>query len=135
MDRTIYDKKELKKLDASLLLPICGEYYGVNYIEGKEFFFDEEDTDTDLHLFYGPRSKSKRRNADTSPIPYHTYEEFAKKFFDNMESERKKELFNKAYKWGAVKLQWNYKSLYKNKIPKIKAVFILSGYQTALIRD
>lgn len=135
MDRTIYDKKAKRKIDASLLLPICAQYHAIDYTEGKEFFFDDEDTDTELHLFYGPRSKSKRKDAVITPIPYHSYKSFAKKLIDNMESERKKELLNKAYKWGAVKLQWNYKTLYKNRIPKIKAVFILAGYQTALIRD
>jgi len=60
---------------------------------------------------------------------------FAKQLLSNLESDNKKNLYSKSYKWGGLHLQWYYKSINKNKIPQIKMIFILGGYQTAGMWD
>lgn len=134
--RAVHDDARKKGFTGGIVVPVCGQYYALDYDGKSDFFYNKADEKTELKMYYGPKSKSKRKDVEVKPIPHHTYQSFAKAIVKNLNSENKKQLFKEAYKWGEVHLQWHYKSLYRNhKIPKIKAIFILSGYETALIRD
>lgn len=135
VSKTLYEKAKKQGFTGGLLLPICGQDYALDYDRKSDFFHDKDDTSTELHIFYGSKSKSKRKEEDVYPIPYHTYNSLAKSIVKNLNSENRKELFNPAYKWVAVHAQWDYKSLNKNsKVPYMKVIFIVGGFQTALMR-
>ena len=97
--------------------------------------YNKSDTDTEFHLFYGEKPKKRDKDKSRLEIPHHSYLSFAKQLLSNLESDNKKNLYSKSYKWGGLHLQWYYKSINKNKIPQIKMIFILGGYQTAGMWD
>lgn len=134
--RSVYSDSKKRGFTGGIITPIAGEYYALDYDGKSEFFYDKEDEQTALKLFYGPKKKSERTSKNTKAIPYHTYQSFAKALVANLVSNNKKELYKESYRWSEVHLQWHYKSLHKNhQIPVIKAVILLAGYQTALMRD
>lgn len=68
-------------------------------------------------------------------IDLYDYRGFAVDFLENMASPNKKKLYSKSYKWVGIQTMWYYKSINRKKIPQIKVVFILGGFQTAGMWD
>jgi hypothetical protein len=133
--RSVYNKAFKIGFTAGIIDVACSENYALNYDEKKEFFYDFNNKETELNLFYGPIKKSERKNAQISPIPHHTYQSFVNHVLQNLSAQQKKVLLNPVFKWGEAQFQWNYKSLHKNKtIPTIKLLFLVASYQTALMR-
>jgi hypothetical protein len=133
--RSIYNKAFKMGFTAGIIDVVCSENYAINYDEKKEFFYDFNNKETELNLFYGPIKKSERKNAQITQIPHHTYQSFVNHVLQNLSAQQKKVLLNPVFKWGEAQFQWNYKSLHKNKtIPTIKLIFLVASYQTALMR-
>ena len=118
-----------------LVLPIAGQGNAINYKKGEVFFYDKKETETEFHLFYGNKPKKKDKDKIRVEIPHHSYLSFAQNFLKELESKNKKKLYSKSYKWGGLHLQWYYKSINKKKIPQMKMIFILGGYQTSGMWD
>ena len=133
--RSVYNKAFKIGFTAGIIDVACSENYAINFDEKKEFFYDFNNKETELNLFYGPIKKSERKNAQITQIPHHTYQSFVNNVLQNLSAQQKKVLLNPVFKWGEAQFQWNYKSLHKNKtIPTIKLIFLVASYQTALVR-
>ena len=89
------------------------------------------ETKSEFKLFYGKRPNKNTKNQTRKEIQPLSYFHFAKNILKKLESENKKQLYAKSYKWGGLHLQWYYKSFNKRKIPEIKMIFLLGGHQTA----
>lgn len=135
IERKLAEKTRKLGFKGGLVLPVVGQGNAIDYKKGKEFFYNKKDTDTEFHLFYGLKPRKKDVDKSRVEIPHHSYLSFAKALLLDMESKNKKKLYSKSYKWGGLHLQWYYKSINKNKIPQIKLIFILGGYQTAGMWD
>ena len=120
--------------DGGLVLPILAEFEALDYDGKSEYFIDRNKTDSEFKLYYGKKPRKNEVNPQRKPIEAFDYWTFAKKLLKNLESENKKKLYAKSYKWGGLHLQWHYKSLNKRKIPQIKMVFLLGGFATAGMR-
>lgn len=133
--RTVYKKAFKLGYTAGIIESVCSENFALNFDSGKEFFYDYNNKETELNLFYGPIKKSERNKAIITPIPHHTYQSFIDNVIKNLTPQQKKILLNPIYKWGEAQFQWNYKTLHKNKtVPTIKLIFLVASYQTALTR-
>tara|TARA_Y100000766_G_C18833018_1_gene569044 strand:+ start:447 stop:1160 length:714 start_codon:yes stop_codon:yes gene_type:complete len=132
--RTLYNKTKSAGFDGGLVVPVVGEYEALDYDGKSEFFYNRNEKQSEFKLFYGKKPRKSELNPSRTEIQPLDYYNFAKKILKKLESENKKELYSKAYKWGGVHLQWYYKSLNKRKIPQIKMIFILGGYATAGMR-
>ncbi|PJA07349.1 MAG: hypothetical protein COX70_07050 [Flavobacteriales bacterium CG_4_10_14_0_2_um_filter_32_8] len=105
----------------------------VDYQFGKRYYYDKSDEATDLQLFYGKKISPKDiENGELKiAIPTYTYFSFAEKlvndFFSGFTGRYAK---SKSYTLAACYLEIDKNSLYKNKIPRAKAIFILSGKRT-----
>jgi hypothetical protein len=139
VERKIERKLALKTrkigFKGGLVLPVVGQGNAIDYKKGETFFYDKKETETEFHLFYGEKPRKKDKDISRVEIPHHTYLSFAKDFLENLESKNKKKLYSKSYKWGGLYFQWYYKSINKKKIPQMKMIFILGGYQTAGMWD
>lgn len=134
ISRTLYNKTKSAGFDGGLVVPVVGEYEALDYDGKSEFFYNRNEKQSEFKLFYGKKPRKSELNPSRTEIQALDYYSFAKKILKKIESENKKELYSKAYKWGGVHLQWYYKSLNKRKIPQIKMIFILGGYATAGMR-
>ena len=134
INRTLYHKTKNYGFDGGLVIPIVGESKALNYDGKSEFFYKKSDKKSEFKLFYGKKPRKSELNPSRTEIEALNYYNFAKTILKKLESENKKELYSKAYKWGGLHLQWYYKSLNKRKIPQIKMIFILGGYATAGMR-
>ena len=132
--RTLYNKTKNAGFDGGLVVPVVGEYEALDYDGKSEFFYDKNEKQSEFKLFYGKKPRKSEPNPFREEIQALDYYSFGKKILKKLESENKKELYSKAYKWGGIHLQWYYKSLNKRKIPQIKMIFILGGYATAGMR-
>lgn len=133
INKSLYARTKKAGFDGGLVLPIVGEFNALDY-DGKEFFLDKTNKDSTFKLFYGKKPRKSEKNPVRTEIEALDYYSFAKKVLKELESENKKQLYSKVYKWGGLHLQWHYKSLNKRKIPQIKMVFLLGGYATAGMR-
>ncbi len=135
IERKVERKLVLKTRDlgfkGGLVLPVVAQEEAIDYKNGKLFFYDKKDFKTEFHLFYGEKPRKTDKDKTRAEIPHHSYLSFAKDLLQNLASKNKKNLYSKSYKWGGLHLQWYYKSINKKKIPRIKMIFILGGYQTA----
>lgn len=131
IDRTLHAETKKLGFKGGLVLPIAAQSNGIAYDEGQLYFFNKKDTETEFHLFYGVKPKKKDVNQDRDEIPHHSYTSFAKDMLENLSASHKKKIFSKSYKWGGLHLQWYYKSMNKNRIPQMKMILVLGGYQTA----
>jgi len=134
INKDLFKRTKKAGFDGGLVLPVVGEFEALDYDEKQEFFLNKEDKDSEFKLYYGKRPRKSEKNPMRNPIEPMSYEGFAKLVLKNLESDNKKALYSKAYKWGGVHLQWYYKSLNKRKIPQIKMVFLLGGYATVGMR-
>ena len=135
IERKLYLKTRRLGFKGGLVLPIVGQGNAIDYKKGTDFFYDKKETDTEFHLFYGDKPRKKDKDKFRVSIPHHSYLSFAKNFLKELESKNKKKLYSKSYKWGGLHLQWYYKSINKKKIPQLKMIFILGGYQTSGMWD
>ncbi|MBO72321.1 MAG: hypothetical protein CMD35_01770 [Flavobacteriales bacterium] len=134
INRSLYIKTKNEGFDGGLVVPIVGEYEALDYDGKSEYFYSKNNKKSEFKLFYGKKPRKSEVNPvrkEIEPLDYHS---FAKKILKKLESENKKQLYSKAYKWGGLHLQWYYKSLNKRKIPQIKMIFVLGGYATAGMR-
>ena len=134
ISRTLYNKTKNAGFDGGLVVPVVGEYEALDYDGRSEFFYNRSEKKSEFKLFYGKKPRKSELNPSRTEIQALDYYSFAKKILKKLESENKKELYSKVYKWGGLHLQWYYKSLNKRKIPQIKMIFILGGYATAGMR-
>ncbi len=106
------------------------------HYNGKMFIYNKKEVSTELHLFYGERPAKQDKNQEREAIPNYTYKSFAENLVaDLLKLDKENKCTSKAYKFSACALQWDYNSLYKNKIPQIKLIEIVGGYQTDLIKE
>ncbi|MCX6182832.1 MAG: hypothetical protein NT150_12990 [Bacteroidetes bacterium] len=102
----------------------------------KIFFYNKKDVDTELHLFYGERPTKQDKKQERVAIPNYTYKTFAEDLLAVLlKLDKENKSTSKAYKYSACVLQWDYASLYKNRIPQIKFLQIVGGFQTDLIKE
>ena len=134
INRTLYNRTKNEGFDGGLVIPIVGEFEALDYDGKSEFYYNKEDKQSEFKLFYGKRPKRSELNPSRKEIEVLDYYSFARTILKQLESENKKNLYSKAFKWGGLHLQWYYKSLNKRKIPQIKMIFILGGYATAGMR-
>lgn len=138
IERKIARKVHLKTKKAGfkgkLILPVVGQSEALNYNKKKEFHLNLNNHESEFHLYYGKKPRKSEQNPDREPIKAFNYYAFAKNLLNEMDSEHKKQLYKKHYKWGGIHTQWYYKSLNKRRIPKIKMIFLLGGYATAGMR-
>lgn len=128
--KSLNSKTKKAGFDGGLVLPILAECEALDYDRKTDYFLDRNNKDSEFKLFYGKKPRKSEKNPERKSIEALNYFTFAKKLLKNLDSENKKQLYAKAYKWGGVNLQWYYKSLNKRKIPQIKMIFILGGYAT-----
>lgn len=134
INRTLYSKTKKGGFDGGLVIPVIAESEALDYNGKSEFFYNKISKNSEFKLFYGKKPRKSELNPSRVEIKALDYYSFAKKLLKKIESENKKELYSKAYKWGGLHLQWYYKSLNKRKIPQIKMIFILGGFATAGMR-
>lgn len=102
----------------------------MNYY-GTSFYYDENDTESTTHLFLGNKpSKSEKEDPGFNPVymKMYTYDELANfilrhfikddGYFTNL---------NNGYDKYGFSLTVDKKTVFRNRIPKIKAILILGG--------
>lgn len=134
INRTLHYRTKNEGFDGGLVIPVVGEFEALDYDGKSEFYFNREDKKSEFKLFYGKKPKRSELNPTRKEIEALDYYSFARTILKQLESENKKNIYSKAFKWGGLHLQWYYKSLNKRKIPQIKMIFILGGYATAGMR-
>lgn len=134
IQKSLDSKTKKAGFDGGLVLPILAECEALDYTRKTDYFLDRNKKDSEFKLYYGKKPRKNEVNPQRKPLEALNYHAFAKKLLKNLDSENKKQLYAKAYKWGGVNLQWHYKSLNKRKIPQIKMIFILGGYATSGMR-
>lgn len=134
INRTSYQKTKKLGFNGGLIIPVVGESEALDYDGKSEFFLNKENKNSEFKLFYGKKPKKNEINPSRKEIKALDYFSFAKKMLKEIDSENKRHLYSKAFKWGGVHLQWDYKTLSKRQIPQIKMIFILGGYATAGMR-
>lgn len=98
---------------------------------GKKFYLDKEDTETPTHLFVGDRpTKKEKAEADfkAKPVKPYTYQELADliaKEFMNDEGTFK--ILNNGYDKFGFSIAVEQRTLFRTKIPRIKAIIIVGG--------
>lgn len=135
INKDLYKATRSEGFDGGLVLPVACQYNGINYKAGKAFYFDKKDESTEFQLFYGEKPRKKDLDQEVKSIDLYDYNQFAEDFLANISSSNQKYLYSKSYKWIGVQTMWYYKSIHKKKIPQIKVVFILGGFQTAGMWD
>ncbi len=132
-------KKYLRKADLvsykygytnTLLNVIISTSNGVDY-KGGSFYYDKTDTETNSHLFYGKRPTKKEREAPNFklyPVADLTYETLADRIADIFLRDRRSlKCLNAGYSLVGCSCKIEEKTLKRNKLPVIKAVFVLGG--------
>ena len=102
----------------------------VNF-RGSKFYYDREDTDTKTHLFVGIRP-TKKGKADekfkATPVKLYTYQELAdliaKQFISD---EGTFKILNNGFDKFGFCLAVEQRTLFRHKLPKIKAIAIVGG--------
>ncbi|MBL4592592.1 MAG: hypothetical protein JKX68_02120 [Flavobacteriales bacterium] len=108
----------------------------VDYKFGKRFYYDKNDNETDLQMFYGRKRDSDKEEEGLLkiPIPTFTYKSFAEKLIKNLVSGYSGRFArSKSYTMSACYVEVDEKSLYRRKIPRARVIIILSGKRTAHI--
>lgn len=132
--RKVHEKTKKMGFEGGLILPVAAQSEALDYDGKKDFFLDRRNDESEFHLFYGKKPRKSEVDPVRTPIAAHTYYVFAQQILDEMDSENRKQLYKKHYKWGGIHTQWYYKSLNKRRMPKIKMIFLLGGYATAGMR-
>lgn len=109
--------------------------YLVDYKWGKSFHYDEDDTETDLKMYYGTDVDPEEGEVKT-PIPMHTYTSFADRLVNNMfVGFTSRYMRSKSYSMAACYVEVDQKSIHKkHKIPRARAIILLSGKRVAMIK-
>ncbi|MBL7937272.1 MAG: hypothetical protein JNM51_15795 [Bacteroidia bacterium] len=102
----------------------------VNF-KGNKFYLDKQDTETNTHLFIGNRP-TKKEKADekfkANPVKLYTYQELAdliaKEFISD---EGTFKILNNGFDKFGFSLAVEQRTLFRSKIPKIKAIIIVGG--------
>lgn len=131
IERSLHAETQKLGFKGGLVLPLVEQSNGIAYDDGELYFFNKKDKETEFHLFYGTKPKKKDEDQDRDEIPHHSYLSFANEMLDGLSVSHRKKIYSKSYKWGGLHLQWYYKSINKNRIPQMKMIFVLGGYQTA----
>lgn len=99
--------------------------------KGKKFFFDKEDTETNTHLFIGDKPSKKEKEDEkfkSNPVKLYSYQELAdliaKQFISD---EGTFKILNNGFDKFGFSLAVEQRSLFRTKIPKIKAIIIVGG--------
>lgn len=102
----------------------------MNY-RNSEFYFDKDDTETPTHLFVGKKpSKKEREEKDykATPMKPYTYNELsevlAKQFISDEASFK---ILNNGYDKFGFSIAVEKRTLFRNKVPVIKAIIIIGG--------
>lgn len=97
----------------------------------SKFYYDKEDEDSSTHLFQGNKPTKKERldpSFKKNEVKLYSYNELAEllvKQFINDEGNFK--ILNNGYDKYGFALSVERRTLYKNKIPKIKLILIMGG--------
>lgn len=134
IERTLFAKAKRKGFKGGLIMPIVGDAHAMDFNEKGEFFLDKLQTDSEFMLFAGKKPKKSDVDYQYREIESLTYAQFADRILRELTSENRKQLYSKAFKWTGFHLQWYYKSLYKRRLPRVKMICIVGGYQTAGMR-
>lgn len=134
IEKTLYTKAKKKGFKGGLILPIVADAHAMDFNDQNDFFSDKLQTTSEFKLFEGKKPAKSNKNYDYIEIKSLSYSVFADKILNELTSENKKQLYSKAFKWAGLHLQWHYKSLFKRKLPRVKMICIVGGYQTAGMR-
>lgn len=134
ISKTVFKRTKKAGFDGGLVVPIVAECEVMDYDGKADFFVNKNAKDSEFKLFYGKKPKKTEINPVREAVKPLSYYSLAKKLIKSLESENKKELYSKAYKWSGLHLQWYYKSLNKRRMPKIKMIILIGGYATAGMR-
>jgi hypothetical protein len=98
---------------------------------GRSFFYNRHDEETDLHLFYGRRESLKDSTFVPQPIKLHTYRSLAANLVaQNSKYPNGQCVRSRAYSFMACRIEFDKRSLHKNVIPTGKVIMIFGGYRT-----
>jgi hypothetical protein len=98
---------------------------------GRPFFYDRHDEETDLHLFYGRKEDLKDSSYVPNPIPAHTYRSLAEQLvLENLKYPNGQYLRSRAYSFMSCRVELDKRTLYKNTLPKANVIFVFGGYRT-----
>lgn len=102
----------------------------VNF-KGSKYYLDREDTETNTHLFIGDRPTKKEKEDEkfkATPIKLYTYQELAdiitKQFISD---EGTFKILNNGFDKFGFSLAVEQRTLFRHKLPKIKAIIIVGG--------
>jgi hypothetical protein len=108
--------------------------YMIDYRKNRTYHYDKKNEETDLKLFYGSRPTGEDTTAHIVPIPLHSYASFAdglvKSWFSKWGRRNSR---SKAFSYGAVHIELDKNSLFKNRIPNAKAIQMMGGKRTGLL--
>jgi hypothetical protein len=101
------------------------------HFKGGKFYYDREDKDYNSHVFYGDKPGKKEKEADgfkPRPVKDYTYEELAEKIAsDFLKDHRNSKALNVGYSCIGCSCSLEKKTINRNRIPVIKAIFVLGG--------
>jgi hypothetical protein len=99
--------------------------------KGKVFYFDKEDTETNTHLFVGKKPSKKEKEDEkfkTNPVKLYTYLELADLIAKQFVSDEGNfKILNNGFDKYGFSLAVEQRTLFRTRIPKIKAIIIVGG--------
>ena len=98
---------------------------------GSNFYFDKEDTETSTHLFIGNKpTKKEKEDAKFTPnqVKLYTYNQLADLIIRQfVTDEGSFKVLNNGFDKYGFSLAVEQRTIFRNKIPKIKIIMILGG--------
>jgi hypothetical protein len=101
------------------------------HLSGTKFYYDKEDTETPVHLFLGEKPTKKEKEKDgfkAYPAKLYSYQELANAIARQFISDEGSfKILNNGFDKFGFSLAVEQQTLFKNKLPKIKAIIIVGG--------
>lgn len=101
------------------------------HLSGTKFYYDKEDTDTPIHLFLGEKPSKKEKSEDNFkayPVKLYSYQELAEAIVRQfVGDEGTFKILNNGFDKFGFSLAVEQQTLFRNRLPKIKAIIIVGG--------
>ncbi|MBA2613819.1 MAG: hypothetical protein H0U95_17790 [Bacteroidetes bacterium] len=101
------------------------------HFAGSKFYYDKEDTETTTHLFLGEKPSKKEKAEDNFkayPVKLYSYQELAEAIARQFISDEGTfKILNNGFDKFGFSLAVENRTLFKNRLPKIKAIIIVGG--------
>ena len=99
--------------------------------KGGSFYYDKTDTETSNHLFYGEKPTKREKEEEgfkTRPIKDYSIDQLAEIIANSfLLDSRTSKCLNSGYSLLGCSCYMEKNTVHRNKIPMIKAVFVLGG--------